>query len=129
MRPCHRGGIVCWSVIAIFLGSQTKETDMAKMIVSGVRKISASVAVLTIGLLAGSAGQAWAVGFSNSSGHIGGSAVELSRGPAFITGSVGSMQTTTLPGGAGQGLLMNNGNGTSTLLSPGGLPQVVATPR
>jgi hypothetical protein len=102
---------------------------MAKMIVSGVRRLSASVAVLTIGLLVGSAGQAWAVGFSNPPGHIGSPTVELSRGPAFITGSVGSVQTTTLPGGAGQGLLMNNGNGTSTLLSPGGLPQVVATPR
>jgi hypothetical protein len=39
------------------------------------------------------------------------------------------MQTTTLPGSAGQGLLMNNGNGTSTLLVPGGVPQVAATPR
>jgi hypothetical protein len=102
---------------------------MAKMIASGVRRISASVAVLTIGLLAGSAGEAWAVGFSDSSGHIGGRTVGLSRGPALITGSLGSMQTTTLPGSAGQGLLMNNGNGTSTLLTPGGVPQVVATPR
>jgi hypothetical protein len=90
------------SVIAIFRVSQTKETDMAKMIVSGVRRMSGSVAVLTIGLLAGSAGEAWAVGFSNSSGHIEGPTVESSRGPAFITGSVGSMQTTTLPGGAGR---------------------------
>jgi hypothetical protein len=58
-----------------------------------------------------------------------GRSFETSRGPGFITGSVGSMQTTTLPGSPGQGLLMNDGNGTSTLLTPGGLPQVVATPR
>jgi len=52
-----------------------------------------------------------------------------SGGPAFITGTFGAMQTTTLPGSAGQGLLMSNGNGTSTLLAPGVPPQVVATPR
>jgi hypothetical protein len=51
------------------------------------------------------------------------------RGPAFITGQVGSMETTTLPGRGGQGLLMNNGNGTSTLIVPGGMPQMVVTPR
>jgi hypothetical protein len=55
--------------------------------------------------------------------------IETSRGPAVITGNFGSLQTTTLPAAPGQGLLMNNGNGTSTLLTPGGLPQVVATPR
>jgi hypothetical protein len=54
---------------------------------------------------------------------------ETSRGPAYITGNFGSMQTTTIPGTGAQGLLMNNGNGTSTLLAPGQLPQVVGTPR
>jgi hypothetical protein len=54
---------------------------------------------------------------------------ETSRGPAYITGNFGSMQTTTIPDTAAQGLLMNNGNGTSTLLAPGQLPQVVGTPR
>jgi len=103
---------------------------MAKVTASEVRTISTSVAILAIGLLAGSAGQAWAAGgFSGSSGHGAGRTIEMSRGPAFITGSVGSMQTTTLPGRAGQGLLTDNGNGTSTLLAPGGMPQVVATPR
>jgi hypothetical protein len=52
-----------------------------------------------------------------------------SRGPAFVTGNLGTMQTTTIPGSGGEGFLMNNGNGTSTLLTPGGLPQTVATPR
>jgi hypothetical protein len=44
------------------------------------------------------------------------------------TGRIGSMQTTTLPGGAGQGFLMNNGNGTSTLIGPG-IFSTMPTPR
>jgi hypothetical protein len=51
------------------------------------------------------------------------------RGTGVVTGRVGSMATTTVPGSGGQGLLMNNGNGTSTLIVPGGAPQVVVTPR
>src|ERR1700712_782658 len=58
-----------------------------------------------------------------------GQAVFTPRGPAFTTGSVGRMQTTTLPGGAGQGLLSNNGNGTSTLTGPGGIVTTIPTPR
>jgi hypothetical protein len=54
---------------------------------------------------------------------------ETSRGPAFVTGSFGSVQTTTIPGSGAQGMLMSNGNGTSTLLAPGALPQVVLTPK
>lgn len=73
-------------------------------------------------------------GSSPSGGLTGGApaagqAVLTPRGPAFTTGQVGDMQTTTLPGGAGQGLLMNNGNGTSTLTGPGGLVTTVPTPR
>jgi len=49
-------------------------------------------------------------------------------GPAVVTGSVGSMATTTLPSG-GQGLLLNNGNGTSTLITPNGPSEAVVTPR
>jgi hypothetical protein len=44
------------------------------------------------------------------------------------TGRIGGMQTTTLPGGAGQGILMNNGNGTSTLIGPGTF-STMPTPR
>jgi hypothetical protein len=51
------------------------------------------------------------------------------RGPLFTTGTVGNMQTTTLLGGAGQGLLVNNGNGTSTLIGQGGIVTTVPTPR
>jgi hypothetical protein len=89
-----------------------------------------TLAALVVAGLAVSAGQATASGRgymdSLPKGLI--PTFETSRGPALITGSVGSMQTTTLPGSAGQGLLTNNGNGTSTLLVPGGLPQVVASP-
>jgi hypothetical protein len=58
-----------------------------------------------------------------------GQTVLTPRGPVFTTGHVGGVQTTTLPGGAGQGLLINNGNGTSTLTGPGGLVTTVPTPR
>jgi hypothetical protein len=58
-----------------------------------------------------------------------GQSVITARGPAFVTGHLGSLETTTLPRSGGQGFLMNNGNGTSTLIVPGGVPQVVATPR
>ena len=51
-----------------------------------------------------------------------------SRGAAVTTGRVGNMQTTILPGG-GVGLLMNNGNGTSTLTGPGGIVTTGPTPR
>jgi hypothetical protein len=39
------------------------------------------------------------------------------------------METTTLPDSGGVGLLMGNGHGTSTMIMPGGVPQVVATLR
>jgi hypothetical protein len=58
-----------------------------------------------------------------------GTPVETSRGSAVVTGTLGSMGITTIPGGGGQGFLMNNGNGTSTLIVPGGTPQVVPTPK
>jgi hypothetical protein len=50
-------------------------------------------------------------------------------GITVVTGGLGSMETTTLPGNAVTGLLENNGNGTSTLIVPGGPPQVFPTPR
>ena len=57
-----------------------------------------------------------------------GESIETLRGPAAVTGNLGSMATTTLPGG-GEGLLMDNGNGTSTLIGPNGALQAVPTPR
>jgi hypothetical protein len=95
-----------------------------------MRTTIASAAILVVGILAGSGGQALAAGESpNSLGPAPGQTFDMSTGPAFTTGNVGSLQTTTLPGSAGQGLLMNNGNGTSTLIVPGGVPQTVASPR
>ena len=116
---------------ALAVELETKETDMTK-IVSEIRKRRLPAGILVIGLLAATAGQAWAAPSYQTTlaGPSAGRSFQTSRGgSAFITGNVGSMETTTLPGSAGQGLLMNNGNGTSTLLTPGGVPQVVATPR
>ena len=58
-----------------------------------------------------------------------GTPVMTSRGSGVVTGTIGSMGITSLPGRGGQGFLMNNGNGTSTLLVPGEIPQVVPTPK
>jgi hypothetical protein len=99
-----------------------------------------STAVVTMTLLVGLCSQALASGADplsgpatrvafHSQGPTAGQSAFTMRGPAFVTGHLGSMETTTLPGSGGQGLLMNNGNGTSTLIVPGGIPQTVATPR
>jgi hypothetical protein len=105
------------------------------------RTMSRTVALAAIALLAGSGVQARARGVpsyaapptslalpGSSSVSIGQSIV-TSRGPAFVTGNVGSMATIALPGSGGQGFLMNNGNGSSTLFAPGAVPQTLITPR
>jgi hypothetical protein len=98
-----------------------------------------AVAAAAIALLAGTAVQAsargaeaWSVSAtpvalsgSSSAGHT----IFTSRGPAFVAGHAGSMDTVILPGSGGQGFLSNNGNGSSTLFSPGLAPQTVFTPR
>jgi hypothetical protein len=103
--------------------------------------LRSSVTVAAMALLIGLCGHAWArdtgpssasatqVTFVDSQGPTVGQPLFTPRGPAFVTGHVGSFATTTLPGRGGQGLLMNNGNGTSTLIIPGGIPQTFATPR
>ena len=59
-----------------------------------------------------------------------GTSVQTSNGPAMVTGTVGrSAATVMLPGAAGTGIMRDNGNGSSTILVPGGPPQVVFTPR
>ncbi|MEJ0020582.1 MAG: hypothetical protein WDN25_29340 [Acetobacteraceae bacterium] len=60
--------------------------------------------------------------------HMGVSAATR-RGVGVMTGSIGSTEITSLPGSGGEGLLMNNGNGTSTFLGGDRLPQTVATPQ
>jgi hypothetical protein len=102
-----------------------KDTDMITTLKLDWRPVAAIAMVLLVGL----SGQASARGSLGLAGATPGQSVITSRGPAFVTGNFGSMQTTTLPGSGGQGFLTNNGNGTSTLIVPGGLPQTVATPR
>lgn len=58
-----------------------------------------------------------------------GAPVTTSRGSGVVTGTLGSIGVTAMPGSGGQGFLINNGNGTSTLTTPGGPPQVVPTPK
>ncbi len=55
--------------------------------------------------------------------------VPTSRGAVVTTGRIGQMQTTTLPSGGGEGILTNNGNGTSTLVGSNGGITIVPTPR
>jgi hypothetical protein len=65
---------------------------------------------------------------SNSSPSVG-SPVVTSHGPGVVTGTMGSTTTTTIPGSGGQGLIMNNGNGTSMVTTPGHPPETIATPK
>jgi hypothetical protein len=58
-----------------------------------------------------------------------GQAVVTPLGPIFTSGQFGNVQTTPLPGGAGEGFLIDNGNGTSTLTGPGGTVTVVPNPK
>jgi hypothetical protein len=59
-----------------------------------------------------------------------GRVVQTPGGPAVTGGPVGGTgaQTTILPGG-GQGILIPNGNGTSTLIGPNGSVTTVPTPK
>jgi hypothetical protein len=103
------------------------------------RRMPSTVAVTAMVLLAGASVQALAaepvtatatpVAFFGSSPSSMGHSVITSRGPAFVGGHVGSMDTFSLPGGGGQAFLMNNGNGSSTVFAPGLTPQTVITPR
>jgi hypothetical protein len=83
-------------------------------------------------ILSLAAGPGFAQGFNSgtSGGLYQGQTMMMPRGGTIVTtGRIGQMQTTTLPGSAGQGLLMNNGNGTSTLVVPGGMPETLAARR
>jgi hypothetical protein len=105
-----------------------KDNDMANTFKPEFRMLWISAAVIATAFLVGLCSQARAQGAAAQDSTAGQSVI-TSRGPAFVTGHLGSLETTTLPGNGGQGFLMNNGNGTSTLIVPGGVPQVVATPR
>jgi|SRR5271165_4240692 len=52
-----------------------------------------------------------------------------SRSPALVTGTSAAPRTIVIPGSPVPGTLLDNGNGTSTVLVPGGASQVIPTPR
>ena len=52
-----------------------------------------------------------------------------SRGPALVTGAPGAPQTIMIPGSPVPGTVFDNGNGTSSVMVPGGGSQLIPTPR
>ena len=59
-----------------------------------------------------------------------GTTVWTPNGPAMTTGTIGtSAAIVALPGAAANGVLRDNGNGSSTLIVPGEQPQILFTPR
>ena len=57
------------------------------------------------------------------------SSITTSRGPGLVTGTPGSPGSVMVPGSPVNGALMNNGNGTSTMMVPGQPSGVVPTPK
>lgn len=55
--------------------------------------------------------------------------VTTSRGAGLVTGGPGAPQMIMIPGSAVPGMMLNNGNGTSSIMVPGGATEVVPTPR
>jgi hypothetical protein len=110
---------------------------MTGILKNNIRLVFRPAATLTLVLLAATYGQSSAqatelLGMQGpsvgSEGPTVGQHVLTPGGLAVVTGGLGSTETITLPG-AGTGFLENNGNGTSTLMVPGGPPQVLPTPR
>ncbi|MGH7160869.1 MAG: hypothetical protein ACREFS_12425, partial [Acetobacteraceae bacterium] len=57
-----------------------------------------------------------------------GTVVSTSRGPENVSGGTGNFLTLTNPGGQYGGILVPNGNGTSTIIRPDGSVETVPTP-
>lgn len=57
------------------------------------------------------------------------STVTTARGPALVTGNPAAPRSVLIPGSPVPGTMFDNGNGTSTVVIPGGGSQVVPTPR
>ncbi|MGH7051489.1 MAG: hypothetical protein ACREF0_03210 [Acetobacteraceae bacterium] len=57
-----------------------------------------------------------------------GTVVSTSRGPEKVSGGTGNFLTLTNPGGQYGGILVPNGNGTSTIIRPDGSVETVPTP-
>ncbi|MGH7068242.1 MAG: hypothetical protein ACREFO_17590 [Acetobacteraceae bacterium] len=58
-----------------------------------------------------------------------GTVVSTSRGPEKVSGGTGNFLTLTNSGGQYGGILVPNGNGTSTIIRPDGSVETVQTPR
>jgi hypothetical protein len=54
---------------------------------------------------------------------------ETPQGQGLVSGSAGSTQSVMVPGSPVNGTLMNNGNGTSSMMVPGQASQTVPAPR
>jgi len=57
-----------------------------------------------------------------------GTTIQTSHGPEKISGGTGNFLTLTTPGGQYGGILVPNGNGTSTIIRPDGSVETVTTP-
>ena len=57
-----------------------------------------------------------------------GTMISTSHGPEKVSGGTGNFLTLTTPGGQYGGIMVPNGNGTSTIIRPDGSVETVATP-
>jgi hypothetical protein len=57
------------------------------------------------------------------------SSIGTSRGSGLVSGTAGSPRSVMIPGSPVPGMLLDNGNGTSSIMVPGSTTQVVPTPR
>ena len=86
---------------------------MTKTLTDDFRALQKPAAIMALALLAGTCGVASARAAEPMSGSVtqaalvgsyaptAGQSIMTSRGPAIITGTVGTMDTTTIPGGGG----------------------------
>lgn len=88
------------------------------------------VAILLTGYAQASAAPSYATPVTPLVGapHMG-ATVATPRGLGVVTGSFGSTMITSLPGSGGEGMLMDNGNGTSTFIGSGGPLRTVPAAR
>jgi len=58
-----------------------------------------------------------------------GTEIQTSRGPEVVSGGTGNFLTLTSPNGEYAGIMVPNGNGTSTIIRPDGSVETVTEPR
>lgn len=58
-----------------------------------------------------------------------GTTIHTSRGPEVVSGGTGNFLTLTTPNGQYAGIMVPNGNGTSTIIRPDGSVETVPAPR